>query len=76
MKPHSLELEIEGMTCAHCLRAVEHAIAELPGVSEVRVDLKAGRALVAGQFSEDSIIRAVQNEGYEARAVHSADQKV
>jgi len=36
---NKIELEIEGMSCEHCVAAVSEALAELPGVSveEVRV---------------------------------------
>jgi copper chaperone len=69
-----MEFEVEGMTCAHCKRAVENAIAELPGVSEVQVDLKAGKVFLRGQVSEGALIRALQNEGYDARLVQPANQ--
>jgi hypothetical protein len=40
------------------------------------VDLKSGRAVIEGDFSEEAVVRALQNEGYEARLVHPEDQKV
>lgn len=33
---------VTGMTCAHCVSAVQQEIGELPGVQEVSVDLVVG----------------------------------
>jgi copper chaperone CopZ len=39
-------LEIGGMTCDGCVRAVERRLKSLPGVKGVRVDLKGNQAEV------------------------------
>jgi len=39
-------LKIEGMSCNHCVRSVKGALAELPGVKSVEVDLKSGTATI------------------------------
>jgi copper chaperone len=66
---NKIELEIEGMSCEHCVAAVSEALAELPGVSveEVRV----GEARVRydpGQVSPDQIALAIEDAGYAAHA--------
>ncbi len=60
------DLQIEGMTCGHCKKAVETALADVDGVREVHVDLDAGHARVDGG-DLDALIAAVQEEGYTAR---------
>jgi len=37
-------VKIEGMTCQHCVMAVEKALAGVPGVTNVQVDLTRGEA--------------------------------
>lgn len=59
------DLRIEGMTCGHCKKAVETALASVEGVSGVEVDLDGGRAHVQGG-SIDRLIAAVRDEGYAA----------
>lgn len=64
-----LTLTIDGMSCSHCLNAVNRALAELPGV-EVQ-SVKIGRADV--RYDEravepSSIEAAVTGAGYPARA--------
>jgi copper chaperone len=60
--------EIKGMTCAHCVRAVERALAKVPRVVAVRsVDLERGEARIEGSPDEQMVIAAVRDEGYEAR---------
>ena len=66
---NKIELEIEGMSCEHCVAAVSEALADLPGVSveEVRV----GEARVRydpGQVTPDQIALAIEDAGYAAHA--------
>jgi copper chaperone len=65
--------EIEGMTCQHCVRAIERALSRVPGVVRVRaVDLVRGEALIEGAPDEQAVVAAVQGEGYQARRASSA----
>lgn len=34
-----IEIKISGMTCGHCAAHVEEELAELPGVSDIKIDL-------------------------------------
>jgi copper chaperone len=35
-------LKVEGMSCEHCVKAVTKAAGELPGVKDLKIDLKGG----------------------------------
>jgi copper chaperone len=62
-------LEVKGMTCGHCVQAVENALKGEKGVRTVQVDLEEGRATVehsADGTSAQELALAVQAEGYEA----------
>ena len=59
---------VKGMTCDHCARSVSEEVAEVPGVENVAVDLGSGRLTVAGEFSDDAVVAAVEEAGYEAAA--------
>ena len=57
--------QIEGMTCEHCVKAVEAEVNEVPGTQGVDVDLASGRMTVHGEdFSDDAIVEAVIEAGY------------
>lgn len=60
------QLNIEGMTCDHCVRAVKGALERTPGVEKAEVDLAAGSATVEGAADVQVMIQAVENEGYRA----------
>lgn len=62
------KLNVSGMTCSHCEKAVKDALASVPGSEEVDVDLAAGEAVVKGTADLQTLIRAVENEGYRATA--------
>ncbi|MBP9021389.1 MAG: heavy metal translocating P-type ATPase [Syntrophobacterales bacterium] len=60
-------LKIGGMTCAMCAGAVERALAELPGVGSVTVNLAAEKAYVSynpGMTSLEQMRQAVEEAGY------------
>ena len=63
-----LALAVEGMTCEHCVRAVTDAVAALPGVSGVAVDLGGGRVRVEGEPDPASVRAAIEAEGYAVRS--------
>lgn len=55
---------VEGMTCAHCERAVTNAILTLDAQARVRIDRQAGVVEVEGDLSEAAIREAIEQEGY------------
>ena len=63
-----IELEVKGMTCPHCVKAVTDALAATAGVSAVQsVDLDTGLAVIQGTAAPGDLIAAVKQAGYEAR---------
>lgn len=67
----SLELAIEGMTCASCVGRVERALLKVPGVRSATVNLANERARieVLGPLDSAALIQAVEAAGYTAQAV-------
>jgi uncharacterized membrane protein YraQ (UPF0718 family)/copper chaperone CopZ len=64
----SLELVVTGMTCEHCVAAVTRALRECPGVTSVKVELAAGRAVVSGEnLEQGQLLAAVAAVGYTAK---------
>ena len=60
-------IHIQGMSCAHCVKAVEQALSKVAGVSRVEsVDLETGVAHVAGDAAPEALTAAVEDEGYSA----------
>ncbi|MET3622163.1 heavy metal translocating P-type ATPase [Burkholderia ambifaria] len=67
----TIELEIDGMTCASCVSRVEKALAKVPGVTRASVNLATERATIdaAPDVSASRLAEAVQQAGYGATAV-------
>lgn len=62
-----LKLKIEGMSCGHCVKAVERVLAEAPGVKAGKVEV--GRAEMEydpAQITPGEITRRIGEEGYTA----------
>jgi len=68
----TVELAIEGMTCASCVARVERALQAVPGVAQASVNLATERATVRGTAAVEALLAAVAKAGYEARAVDAA----
>jgi Cu+-exporting ATPase len=64
----TLELSIDGMTCASCVGRVERALAKVPGVKSVSVNLANERAHLEllGHVDPQTLIGAVTKAGYNA----------
>ncbi|MDQ3523935.1 MAG: heavy metal translocating P-type ATPase, partial [Chloroflexota bacterium] len=68
-KTRSASLDIEGMTCAACVRRVERALEGVDGVENASVNLATERASVdfnADLVSVGQLSQAVENAGYKA----------
>jgi copper ion binding protein len=60
-------LNVKGMSCSHCERAINEAVGELEGVSDVRADVKSNTVTVS--FFEnivtiEKIKDVISEEGY------------
>ena len=64
-------ISIEGMACMHCVKHVQEALAAVPGVQEVNVDLEGKSATVSvdGSVTDEALKAAVDGAGYEALSV-------
>ncbi|GAC1442844.1 MAG: heavy-metal-associated domain-containing protein [Vulcanimicrobiaceae bacterium] len=65
----SLQITVSGMTCANCVRHVREALAGLPGVTDVAVDLASGHATIEADRDIDlAMLRAtLEAEDYGMR---------
>ncbi|MCB1377187.1 MAG: copper-translocating P-type ATPase [Alphaproteobacteria bacterium] len=71
----TVEVGIDGMTCASCVRRVEKAIAALPGVLTASVNLATEKATVdvlAGIAGLGEIEAAIRKAGYEPRRLEAS----
>lgn len=62
-----ISLTVSGMSCQHCVAAVEEALRDVSGVERVAVDLDRGSATVEGSGLDATALRAaVADAGYDA----------
>ncbi len=57
---------VTGMTCGHCVSSVTEEVGELPGVTDVAVDLASGRVTVTADtpLGVEKVRGAVEEAGY------------
>ena len=60
-------LKVEGMSCEHCVKAVNQALSDLTGMANVKVDLKTGTASFEfdpAKTGLNEIESAIEDAGY------------
>jgi len=62
-------LQIEGMTCAHCVQHVEEALKTVQGVKSVKANLKTKTAVVEHESGVNpaALKAAVEESGYSVK---------
>lgn len=63
-------IDIEGMSCLHCVKRVEDSVKSLKGVKSVKVDLASKSAevsFVESKITRDQIVNAINSIGFSAK---------
>lgn len=66
----NVTLNVQGMSCGHCVKAVEGSVGELAGVNEVKVNLAEGLVDVTfdeAQVSVEQIKETIDEQGYDVK---------
>lgn len=63
-----LTLEIDGMSCSHCVRAVDQALRDVPGVTEASVQIGSATVTSDPTVTLEQLLDAVADAGYSASA--------
>jgi copper chaperone CopZ len=58
------QLEVEGMSCQHCVRAVREALTAVPGVAGVEVEVGHASLEVDEGTRREALTEAVSSAGY------------
>lgn len=65
----SVVLQVDGMTCQHCVANVRRAIESTGPVDKVVIDQGSGRVeVVGGQLQRGNLAQAIENAGYQVGA--------
>lgn len=65
--PVTSTFQVAGMTCAHCVSAVQSEVSAIAGVVDVDVDLATGRVTITSDTPVDAeaVRAAIDEAGYE-----------
>ncbi|WP_225752639.1 heavy-metal-associated domain-containing protein [Actinotalea sp. Marseille-Q4924] len=69
MSTQTVDVNVQGMTCGHCVRSVQEEIREIPGVTDVEVELVSGgtstvKVTSTEPVSTEALEEAVKEAGY------------
>lgn len=62
----AIKLNIEGMTCNHCVANVKKVIENTPGVKEFEVSLADNSAWIKGDVNLENLTKSIEDIGYKA----------
>ena len=66
----NVTLNVQGMSCGHCVKAVESSVGELSGIESVKVNLDEAQVTVSfdeAQVSLNQIKETIEEEGYDVK---------
>ncbi|WP_039056160.1 copper-exporting P-type ATPase CopA [Enterobacter sp. Bisph1] len=65
---HTIELNLDGLSCGHCVKRVKESLEKRPDVEQAEVTIE--RAEVTGSASADALIETIKEAGYGASLSH------
>ncbi len=71
--PRRIDLPVSGLTCAHCVQAVERALRVVPGVERAAVNLATGRAFI--EYDPEATTLSALHEAIKAAGYQSDTAK-
>ncbi len=60
---------VPSISCGHCKSAIEGEVSQVDGVDSVVVDIEGRTVTVDGTASDDAVIAAIDEAGYEVAGV-------
>lgn len=60
----SQKFQVAGMSCGHCVNAVQNAVQTVDPEAQVTVDLESGHVDVLSQQPRQDLVAAIENAGY------------
>lgn len=63
----TVNLQIDGMSCGHCVARVTKTLAKVNGITVEQVDIGSARLSVADPSAQAAALAALHDAGYEAR---------
>lgn len=63
------KINIEGMSCSHCVAHVKEALEGIKGVNTLDVSLERKSAIVETEVDNEILINAIEEEGYDVTSI-------
>lgn len=61
-------LQVQGMTCGHCERAVTQAVQQIDPQAKVQIDRASGKVELDTTAAREAVAAAIAEEGYQVSA--------
>lgn len=71
----SIQLLLNGMSCASCVSKIQTALQQVPGVKGARVNLAERSALISGNAEPPALLAAVEKAGFSAELIEDETER-
>ncbi len=64
----NVTLNVQGMSCGHCVKAIEGSVGQLDGINEVKVNLSEAQVEIVyneSKVSLEKVKETIEDQGYE-----------
>ncbi|RZI64134.1 heavy-metal-associated domain-containing protein [Variovorax guangxiensis] len=61
------KFQVTGMSCGHCVSAVQNAVQAVDPAAQVTVDLGTGHVDVLSSQARQDLVAAIENAGYKVQ---------
>lgn len=68
-KEGPVTVHINGMSCGHCVAAVEKALKNIKGIKDARVEIGKAEFQAPDEVNEETVKNAVEEAGYEVSGI-------
>lgn len=68
-----LEVNVSGMSCGHCVKAITQAVQELNSEAVVDIDLSSGKVSIGGLNDAAAVSHAIEEAGFEVTGISTAE---
>ena len=61
----TLVLKVQGMSCGHCVKAVDEALRSVPGVQSAEVSVGSANVVADDSVQREALVAALDEAGYD-----------
>ncbi len=67
-------MNVEGMSCSHCINTIKGAFVDVEGISKVEVLIEKKQVIVTGSNLDEEMLKMkIEEEGYQVQSIEEGE---